>query len=113
MIIRNYTTESPFGKDEIGIIKIEFSREHYLPKSKVREVFGWNDESQVCDIFEKYSRQGLFVSIADQQAYYVDLGNKKSVISLLSCDVNQQRFKDLSWLEEKILATKKSQAPKS
>lgn len=106
MITKNYTTDSPFGKDEIGIIKIKFSGEHYLPKKYVRLVFGWKGD-QVCDSLECSSTEGIFTSLAFQQSYYFDEGNKISVIYFLSCDVDKERFEDLSWLEKKILAAKK------
>ena len=92
-------------------IEIEFSGEHYLPKRKVREVFGW-DEDTVYDSAENSllsELYGHFVRLSGEIAIYHDqsfLWKRKSVIKFYLSQVNLKKFDDLSWLEKRILATK-------
>ena len=88
-------------------ITLEFSGEHYLPKEKVREVFGW-DENDVCNLAEGSPEYGHFVRLTGENAIYHDrsfLWRKKSVMVFDLNQVNLKKFKDLGWLEKKILAT--------
>ena len=92
-------------------IEIEFSGEHYLPKRKVREVFGW-DEDTVCDLAKNSPLYGKFVRLSGETAIYHDQSflffwERKSVIKFYLSQVNLKKFDDLSWLEKKILAVKK------
>ena len=103
MAIRSYHLQ--LGKIERE--GFEFSGKHYLPKEKVREVFGWGEDT-VCDLAKNSHTFGYFVTLANQEAFYHDqcfLWIKKSIIEFPPSHVNLERFQNLSWLEKKILAT--------